>query len=778
MATAHALPPATRLALCVAGQVQGVGFRPYVYRLARELGLGGHVRNDAGGVRIEVQGAADAIAAFRRRLAAEAPPLARLDRVEATELAWLAPVGPFRIEASRGGAVRTAITPDIATCPECLDELFDPADRRHRYPFINCTQCGPRYTITDALPYDRPNTSMAGFALCPACAVEYADPADRRFHAQPNACPACGPRVALTAPDGTPLAAADPFAEVVARLSAGAVVALKGLGGFHLACDARQPAAVAALRRRKRREQKPLAIMVANPASLAGLAEVTADAAAMLERPWRPIVLLPKGPECDAELPGVAPGVRWLGAMLPYTPLHWLLFHAAAGQPADPGWRARPQPLALVMTSANPGGEPLVIDNAEAVARLGAIADLLLLHDRPIRVRCDDSVVRVRDGAPAFLRRARGRVPRAIRLPAGGPPVLALGGHLKSTVCVTRDDQAFLSQHVGDLDDAATCRALDATVAHLCEVLEVAPALVARDLHPDFYSSRFAARFAAEHGLDCVAVQHHHAHVAAVAAEHGVTSDCLGLALDGVGLGADGSAWGGELLRVGPAGYDRLAHLAPLALPGGDRAAREPWRLAAAALHALGRGDDIERRFPGTAAAAVAALLARGSRCPPTSGAGRLFDAAAGLLGLPPVAGYEGQAAQLLEGLAGTAWPAAPWPDGYRIGAAGELDLLPALGRLADTAPVARALAAARFHATLAAGLVAWVGRAAATTGLTTVALGGGCFLNELLSGVLRRDLPRLGLTVLEARQAPPGDGGLALGQAWVALQAAAAKEG
>ncbi|MDX1593906.1 MAG: carbamoyltransferase HypF [Gammaproteobacteria bacterium] len=770
MTTAHALPQATRVGLRVSGQVQGVGFRPFVYRLARELALDGRVWNDAAGVCIEVRGAEADVAMFRRRLELDAPPLARIDRIEVDAVPPAVAPGPFRIDPSVGGRTTAAITPDVATCPDCLAELFEPGDRRHRYPFINCTQCGPRYTITDALPYDRPNTSMAAFTLCPRCAAEYADPGDRRFHAQPNACPACGPRVALCTPDGATVDADDPFVTTVARLREGAVVAVKGLGGYHLACAARDARAVAALRERKGREAKPFAVMAANLASLRGLAEVDAGARAVLEAPWRPIVLLPKAPGCDAALPGVAPGLGWLGALLPYTPVHWLLFHAAAGLPEGTAWLDAPQELLLVMTSANPGGEPLVTDDAEALARLGGIADLFLRHDRPIRVRCDDSVVRVRDGAPAFLRRSRGRVPRGIRLAHGGPSVLAVGGHLKNAVCVTRDDRAYLSQHVGDLDNAATCRALDEAVHHLCEVLEVTPERVVRDLHPDFYSSRFAEDYAAGQGIACATVQHHHAHVAAVAAEHGVTGELLGVALDGVGLGDDGGAWGGELLRVGPQGFQRLGHLAPLALPGGDRAAREPWRLAAAALHALGRGGEITTRFPGPAAAAVEQMLAAGTRCPPTTGAGRLFHAAAGLLGRQAVARYEGQAAMLLEGLAATVWPAPPWEAGYRIADDGVLDLLPALERLVGTDDPATA--AARFHATLAAGLVAWVAQAAAATGLSTVALGGGCFLNELLCGVLRRELPERGLRVLEARRAPPGDGGLALGQAWAVLQA------
>ncbi|HEY5718822.1 MAG TPA: Sua5/YciO/YrdC/YwlC family protein, partial [Gammaproteobacteria bacterium] len=415
---------------------------------------------------------------------------------------------------------------------------------------------------------------------------------------------------------------------VVEQLRRGAIVAIKGLGGFHLACQATRPDAVATLRRRKGREEKPFAVMVANPASLAGLAVVEPAAAALLQAPERPIVLLPKAPGADAALPGVAPGMRWLGALLPYTPLHWLLFHAAAGQPAGHAWCAEAQPLVLVLTSANPGGEPLVIDDDEAVARLGGIADRLLLHDRPIRVRCDDSVVRVHAGAPAFVRRARGHVPQAIRLPAAGPSVLALGGALKNAVCVTRGDRAFLSAHVGDLDHPATCRALDASVAHLLEVLEIAPAVVARDLHPDFYSSRFAERFAAARGLPCHAVQHHHAHVAAVVAEQRLDGEVLGLALDGVGLGDDGHAWGGELLRVGPRRWQRLAHLRPLALPGGDVAAREPWRMAAAALHAGGRGaTDAGAGQPLPAEQRRRAAVRRGRRAARGAAAGQLRGA-------------------------------------------------------------------------------------------------------------------------------------------------------
>jgi len=770
---ASELPTLIRRGFRVRGQVQGVGFRPYVYRLARELALSGRVWNDAGGVRIEIQGTSPAVAAFAARLPSDAPGLARIDRVE-TQLLDPAPNGSsFTIDVSVGGPASAAITPDIATCPDCLAELFDPGDRRYRYPFINCTQCGPRLTITDALPYDRPNTSMAGFSLCPACAVEYRDPTSRRFHAQPNACPICGPRLALLAPDGTPQTDDDPVAATVHALQAGQIVAIKGLGGFHLACDARAGAAVARLRERKAREEKPFAVLVANVASLEGMADVDGVARGVLESVERPIVLLPKASGCDAALPGVAPGIRWLGALLPYTPLHWLLFHEAAGRPSDPSWCVEPQPLVLVLTSANPGGEPLVIDDREALLRLDGIADRLLGHDRAIRVRCDDSVVRIRGGAPAFLRRARGFVPQAIRLPGAGPSVLAVGAHLKNSVCLTRGDEAFLSPHIGDLDNPATCRALDETVAHLCDVLEIRPQRVVRDLHPDFYASRFAARYADEHGLQCLAVQHHHAHIAAVMAENGLRGTCLGVALDGVGLGDDGAAWGGELLRVADDGWQRLGHLRPLLLPGGDVAAREPWRMAAAALHDLGRGGEIVARYPGAAGQALQRMLDTATRCPPSSGAGRYFDAAAGLLGISSTASYEGQAAMLLEGLAASAWPCAPDPDGYRVGEDGVLDLRPALAALADAADDLAA-AAARFHATLATALIDWVDTSGRLTGLRRVVLGGGCFLNELLTTCLSDGLMARGYTVHEARRAPPGDGGLALGQAWVALQRAA----
>jgi hydrogenase maturation protein HypF len=767
LATVASAKSVARRAIRVRGTVQGVGFRPFVWRLAHELSLAGWVRNDPLGVAIEVEGQGDVLEQFIARLAREAPPLARIDAIETRELRADSR-RDFAILASGPGRVDTGVAADTSVCNDCLAELFDPRDRRYRYAFINCTNCGPRYTITRALPYDRANTSMARFALCRSCGKEYGDPRSRRFHAQPNACPECGPALALHGSDGRRLDDGDVIAAVLARLHRGEIVAIKGLGGFHLACDARNSAAVARLRARKSREEKPFAVMAAGTASLCMLAEVGVAERGLLEARERPIVLLRKKAGCDAMLGGVAPGIAWLGAMLPYTPLHYLLFHQAAGRPDGCAWLAGTQPLVLVMTSANAGGEPLVAGNAEALARLGAIADALLLHERDIVARCDDSVVRAGADGPVFVRRARGYTPAPIRLAMAAPPVLALGGHLKNTVCVTRGNEAFLSQHVGDLDNPESCRALEETVGHLLRTLAVEPAIVAHDLHPDFHSTRFAAAFAARRGLAAVAVQHHHAHIAAIAAEHGLGAPLLGLALDGAGLGSDGGIWGGELLRVEAGTAERVGHLRELRLPGGDRAAREPWRMAASALFELGRTSEIERRFAGRGGAMLAQMLARGLNSPLTSGAGRWFDAAAGLLGVREVCSYEGQAAMLLEGLAGKHGSVAALRDGYRIGDDGTLDLLPLLAHLAELGDAA--YGAALFHATLASALAVWVCAASDRTGLRSVALGGGCFINRILGADLRQRLAAAGLAVFEARQAPPNDGGLALGQAAVAM--------
>jgi hydrogenase maturation protein HypF len=732
----------------VSGVVQGVGFRPFVWRLARELKLSGWVKNDAAGVEIHAQGAAAALRELARRVGADAPPLARVDAVTVQEARAEALVD-FAIVESTGGKVSTAIGHDTAPCRDCLDELFDPASRRFRHPFITCTHCGPRYTVTRRLPYDRPQTSLAPFPFCPDCQREYADPADRRFHAETTCCPKCGPQLQLLDAAGTPMAG-DPLTATLALLQAGRIVAIKGLGGFHLACDARNAATVATLRLRKQREEKPFAVMLGAVQPAPSFASLTPADRALLESPERPVVLLPKLPETDALLPGVAPGLAELGLMLPATPIQHLLFHDA------------PE-LALVMTSANPHGEPLVIDNDEALQRLLGIADAFLLHDRDIVVRCDDSVRR----GTGFVRRARGYVPRAIKLPCAVPSVLAVGGWFKNTLCVTRGNEAFVSQHIGDLDNAAACGFFAETVAHLLHILDVEPEVIAHDLHPDFHSTRFAAAFAAERGISSIGVQHHHAHIAAVCAEHGIDAPVIGLALDGIGLGADGTAWGGELLRIDGARCERLGHLAPLSLPGGDAAAREPWRMAAAVVHALGRGKEIAARFADEPAAAmVAQMLERGINCPRTSSAGRLFDAAAGLLGVRRRQSFEGQAAMLLEGLAARHGPVEALADGWRL-RDGVLDVLPFMAHLDDCEDAAAG--AAWFHATLAAALVDWVSVAAESSGIRRVAAGGGCLLNRRLLTDLQQGLHARGLSLYVAQTLPPNDGGLSVGQAWVA---------
>ncbi len=758
-----------RCSIRVRGQVQGVGFRPFVFRLAEELGLSGWVRNDAAGVEMEVQGSAEALALFEHRLGTESPPLARISVIGSDLLTPQLSIGGFAILHSRTGAARTGIAPDAATCPDCLQELFTPQDRRYRYPFLNCTHCGPRYTITAGLPYDRPNTSMAEFTQCDLCQREYGTPADRRFHAQPNACPRCGPSLSLLDASGEVVVCEDAVSTVVQRISSGEIVAIKGLGGFHLVCDARNPTAVARLRERKHREEKPLAVTVSSVATAERYAHLQTEDVALLRSPERPIVLLRKRDDSDSELTGIAPGINWLGVMLPYTPLHYLLFHEAAGRPHGTAWLDEPGELVLVMTSANPGGEPLVTGNEEAVRRLQGIADCYLVHDREILIRCDDSVVRHNGRSPAFIRRARGYTPQSIPLVGEGSRVLATGAWFKNTVCLTREEEAFVSQHIGDLDNAATCNALEGVVEHLLNVLEIQPEGVAHDLHPDFFSTRLAARLGEEWSVPVTAVQHHHAHAAAVAAEHGLNEPLIAVTLDGVGLGDDGTAWGGELLRLEHGGFQRLAHLRTLPLPGGDRAAREPWRMGASVLHELGRGDEIAHRFQQSGAALLLQVLERRINTPFTSSAGRWFDAAAGLLGVRDVSAFEGQAAMLLEGHAARYGTVSADADGFEITADGNLDLLPLLAKLVDESEIGRG--AADFHATLSLALAEWVVQHATAVGIDQVVLSGGCFMNHLLSNELVKRLEQVGLKVYEAGHLPPNDGGISLGQAWVARQ-------
>jgi hydrogenase maturation protein HypF len=764
------------LNLRIRGLVQGVGFRPYVWRLASELGLTGWVRNDGAGVTIAVDG--QKLPEFLARLPREIPPLARIDAIEtsaAPDEPWTEPTG-FSILDSLPGSAHTAIGPDAAICVDCVANICDPADRRWRYAFTTCTHCGPRYSVSRGIPYDRAQTSLQPFPLCAACATEYAAPVDRRFHAETTCCPACGPQLRLLGASGSAVDG-DPLAETLALLRAGKIVAIKGLGGFHLACDAKNAHAVGELRERKAREAKPFAVMGLNAASFSAWAQIGSPELALLHSAAAPIVLCPKG---DNELPEVAPGLAWLGVMLPATPLHLLLWHEAAGRPAGTAWLAAANDMLLVMTSANPAGEPLVIDNDEALDRLAGIADAWLLHDRDIVVRSDDSVVRAAsETLPAlFIRRARGYAPLPIALRDDGPAVLALGGYLKNTLCVMRGREAFLSQHIGSLDNVPTLAFLEEVTAHLLKVLEVQPDLIAHDLHPDYPSTQMALRLADALGVPAVAVAHHHAHIAAICAEHGVNEPVIGLALDGAGLGADGGSWGGELLRVDGAACRRLGHLQPLALPGGDRAAREPWRMAVSALYAAGLGYRVapwlQQHYPQHDGRSLLSMLERKLRCPLTSSLGRWFDAAAGLLGLRETNHYEGQAAMELESLAARHGPVAPLAGGYRCDpATGNLDFSPLVLALLDCREPA--LGAALFHATLAAGLANWVISSVDREKVSKIAIAGGCAMNSVLLHALHRQFAQAGLELLSARQAPPNDGGLALGQAWVARYSVAA---
>lgn len=792
-----------RRAFTASGQVQGVGFRPFVWRLAREGGLSGSVRNTADGVRIEVQGAPGALATFGRRLRAELPPLARLAGLDEAELAPVPGETEFRILESEGRAGHTVlVSPDVAVCEDCLAEMRDPADRRFGYVFTNCTNCGPRFTITRSIPYDRAVTSMACFPLCPACAAEYADPADRRFHAQPIACPECGPRLwyvdAAAAAHGasrtgpTPENRADALARAGRLLLGGGILALKGLGGFQLVCNARDARAVAAVRARKLRPHKALAVMAGDLAAASGVCRVTPRAASLLSGPEKPIVICPRREDLPAEaaLPAsIAPDSATVGLMLPSTPLHaalcdWLAAHGEAA------------PL-LVATSGNPHGEPLCLGNREALARLAPLADAWLLHDRDILVRVDDSVVLVPEtpagSAPIPVRRARGYVPRPVALPEfpgataeGGelPSVFGAGAGLKAAFCLTRGREAFMGQHIGDLESPATLDFYDEAAERFEALLEVRPTALVCDLHPDFPSSRRAEARARREDLPLFRLQHHAAHAAAVLAEHGRGEPALALCLDGTGLGVDGTIWGGELLfmdlRVPE--WRRLGRLAPFALPGGDAAIREPWRIARGLARAVDMAwtpapdPDGADALPARAMAAVDAMLARAVNCPLTSSCGRLFDAVSAALGLCRSITYEGQAAIRLESAAG-AWLAAgggampaPWDAPLREAGGGLLELdgaaLFAAVLHARREGMSVGEAAARFHASLARGFAAMARRAARRLGLRAVGLSGGSFLNLLLAAWLPEELTAEGLAPLSHAQVPPGDGGLALGQA------------
>jgi hydrogenase maturation protein HypF len=754
----------TRRRIAVSGIVQGVGFRPHVYRLAHRYGLSGHVENTGSGVAIEVQGPETTLGEFLTSLEFEAPPLARIASVCVEEAACsLETETGFAILSSRAIAdADTLIAPDIAACADCLRELFDPTDRRYGYPFINCTNCGPRFTILRHIPYDRPNTSMAAFPMCPACQSEYDDPLSRRFHAQPNACWDCGPQLTFPNAENHVPASDDPIAQAVDSLKSGHIVAIKGLGGFHLAMDATNAAAVARLRRRKRRFEKPLAVMVPDVRRAEDLCIVHPEDCALLESVERPIVLM-RARRNPALPDAIAPGNADLGIFLPYTPVHHLIF-------------ARGNFAALVMTSANLSEEPICIDNDEATERLSGIADFFLVHNREILLRCDDSLVRSVQGRTSILRRSRGSVPVPITLASNVGAVLAVGGELKNAVCITKGSNAFLGQHVGDLENLAAYNFFQESIAHLEGILQWKPSTIAHDLHPGYLSAQWALQ---QRHVRTVAVQHHHAHIASCMAENHLSGPVIGVALDGTGYGTDGQVWGGEILVADFHGSRREAHLAYVPMPGGAQAIMEPWRMAVA--HLLHAGEDcfqVGRRFldavPANHIDLMQRMMAQGVRCPFTSSCGRLCDAVAALMGLRTKANYEAQAAIELEACCQDT----PDDGEYRFaideGECLAIDTGPLFEQIVDDLGrgVSPGTVAMRFHNGLISMLAQLVQRISLRTGIEDVCFSGGCFLNARLTIGLERRVRAHGLQVYLQSQVPCSDGGLSLGQAVVASHA------
>jgi hydrogenase maturation protein HypF len=761
---------AARVRARVEGTVQGVGFRPYVYRLAREEQLGGFVLNDERGVLLEVDGRPGAVLSFLARLARESPPLAVVERVECDRIASTGERDFRIVESVRRGAADALIAADAATCADCLAELRDPADRRFRYPFVNCTNCGPRFTIVRGVPYDRPATTMAGFAMCPACQAEYDDPGDRRFHAQPNACPVCGPRVALLDAGGTPVAAAgdDDAVQTAARwLARGALLAIKGIGGYHLACNAADGRAVGELRARKRREDRPFALMARDGAAVEALVELGDAERELLASAARPIVLAPRRAG-GAVAESVSPGVRELGVMLPYAPLQ----HVLLGDLAALGVGA------LVLTSGNVSDEPIAFRDDDARERLAGIADGTLLHDRPIETRTDDSVVRaVAVGGrrrPLVLRRSRGYVPGSIALPVEAPrPLLACGAQQKATFCIARRRHAWVSHHIGDLEHYPALAAYRQGIEHFERLFALEPAVVAHDLHPDYASTALALEL---DGVQLTGVQHHHAHLAACLAEHGLEGPAVGAIYDGSGFGGDGTVWGGELLVGDLLGFERAGSLRPVRMPGGTAAVREPWRMACAWLaDAHGEARPLPQALAGRVEEArwaqVGRIAASPAVSPLTTSMGRLFDAVSALCGIRAATTYEGQAAVELEGRV-----AAGDHGSYDLPmvAAGGLPLLDPRGAiLAITGDLAAgvpvAVISARFHEAVARATALACASAAELHGLELAVLSGGVFQNRTLLERTAVLLADAGLRVLVPERLPPNDGGIAYGQAAVA---------
>ncbi|MEI9977595.1 MAG: carbamoyltransferase HypF [Edaphobacter sp.] len=748
----------SRKRISVSGIVQGVGFRPHVYRLAYRYGLSGNVRNTAGGVVIEVQGSAATLSEFLQGLESEAPPLARISSLSVEEAACSVETGFDILSSTTGGDADTLVAPDISTCADCQRELFDPADRRYRYPFINCTNCGPRFTILRHIPYDRPNTSMAPFPMCHDCQAEYDDPLSRRFHAQPNACWKCGPQLALRDADGDAVVG-DPIDRTIEFLNAGFIVAIKGLGGFHLAVDAANVSAVAELRRRKRRFEKPLAVMVPDISHAEEICIVHKEDRALLESSERPIVLMRA--RSGSGLPDViAPGNTDLGIFLPYTPVHHLIL-------------ARGSFAALVMTSANLNEEPICIDNDEATERLQGIADFILLHNREILLRCDDSLVRNIQGQTSILRRSRGFVPVPIPLAIDVPAVLAVGGELKNTVCLTKGSNAFLGQHVGDLENLAAYNFFQESVAHLENILQWKPFVIAHDLHPGYLSTQWALQ---QENVQTIAIQHHHAHIASCMAENHLSEPVIGVVLDGTGYGPDGRVWGGEVLVADFLGYRRAAHLEYVPMPGGAQAIREPWRMAVAHLLYVGencfeQGIPFLDAVPTHQIEVVQQMAAQRVQSPLTSSCGRLFDAVAALIGLHARSSFEAQAAMELEACCQDNMDDSPYRFSIKEGECLEIGAGPLFEQIVGDLrrKVSKETISTRFHSGLISMLSGLVHRISRDTGIRYICLSGGCFLNARLTAGLSNLLRMHGLQVHMQSQVPCGDGGLSLGQAVVA---------
>ncbi|GAB4240309.1 MAG: carbamoyltransferase HypF [Deltaproteobacteria bacterium] len=748
--------------ITVRGVVQGVGFRPFVHRLASRHGLAGWVENTPGSVVLQVEGAPAAVSRFRARFRRELPPAARVTSVSVRRVPPAGIAGFSIRESRRDGTALSTIPPDIATCPACLRELADPSDRRRRYPFTNCTNCGPRFTIVSSLPYDRERTSMAAFPMCPACRKEYGDPLDRRFHAEPNACPACGPRLSVRGGDGAPVESDDPIGTAATAILGGSIVAVRGLGGFQLAADATDEAAVRRLRERKRREEKPFAVMFPDLPSVRAATRLCAADEAILRSPAAPVLLLPSRRRSPLA-PSVSMGLPTTGAFLPYTPLHRMLLDRT-GRP-------------LVMTSGNAADDPIAIGNGEALSRLRGIADLFLLHDREVLQRADDSVVR-RIGRNVYpIRRARGFVPAPVILPRSLPDVVGLGGELKNTFCFVKGDAAYLSQHIGDLEQSRSRDFYGEAYAFFRRFLDVSPRAACHDLHPAWFTTAFAERAGADR---LFALQHHKAHIYSVLAETGFRGKAAGAAFDGTGYGEDGAIWGGEFFAINGMEVRRAGHLEYYPLPGGDAAVREPWRTALSLLRATLGGAEAASAaatlFPDVPSASVRLLLEaleKEVNVVPTSSAGRLFDAVSAICGLCPRSGFEGQAPMRLEGAAARTrsgtypFRLAEKPDGFAV------DWTDTIRGVADDARrnVPVGAISRRFHDTVAAIVVEGVSRLAQRSGARHVVLSGGVFQNVTLLGRILADLRGRKLVPLLHRRVPPNDGGISLGQAYYAAE-------